>query len=103
MKTDFLEDNDTDDTYSEDDGEDDAYLENNEYKKTTIITKKTIFIGMRFYNKINTKLKDSYFEVLIHGKVKFIHKQTACWILTREENKLSVDGLTRVIQINKKD
>jgi hypothetical protein len=100
---DFSEDNDTDDSYSEDNDEDDTYLENNEDKKETVITKKTNFNGMRVYNKVNTKLKDSYFEVLINGKVKFIHKQTACWILTKEENKLSADRLTRVIQMNKKD
>jgi hypothetical protein len=57
---------------------------------------------MKVYSKINPKLKDSYFEVLINAKVRFIHKQTASWILTKEENKLSADRLTRVIQMNKK-
>jgi cobalamin biosynthesis protein CobT len=99
----FLEDNDADDSYSEDNDEDDDYLDNNEDKKETVITKKIIFNGTRVYNNVNTKLKDSYFEVLINGKVKFIHKRTACWILTKEENKLSADRLTRVTQMNKKD
>jgi hypothetical protein len=48
---------------------------------------------MKVYNKVSTKSKDSYFEVLINGKVKFIHKQTACWVLTKEENKISADRL----------
>ena len=55
------------------------------------------------YNKINPKLKNSYFKGLIKGKVKFIHKQTAHWILTKEESKLSADRLIDVLQVNKKD
>ena len=89
----YSEDNDTDDSYSDDNGEDVGYLEGNEDEKETIITKKTTFNGMKVYNKVSAKSKDSYFEVLINGKVKFIHKQTTCWVLTKEENKLSTDKI----------
>ncbi len=58
---------------------------------------------MRIYSKINPKLKNSYFEVLINGEVRFIHKQSACWTLIKAENKLSANRLTRVIQMNKKE
>jgi hypothetical protein len=41
-------------------------------------------------NQINPKLKDSYFEVIINDKVKFIHKQTAGWVLTKTQQQTHV-------------
>ncbi|CAF2386183.1 unnamed protein product [Rotaria sp. Silwood2] len=60
---------------------------------------KTHFHGMRVYDNIPSQSK-SYFCVEIDGKKKFIHKQTACWLLTDEKASLSADRVKRVQQGN---
>ena len=61
------------------------------------------FTGTRIVDSINPALKNSYFQVQINTKTKFIHKQTACWLLTDKASRLSADRLSRVIEINKKE
>ncbi|CAM4930197.1 unnamed protein product [Rotaria socialis] len=56
------------------------------------------FSGMRVFDKVRPELEKSYFELEIKRKKKFIHKQTACWILTENKSVLSNDRLTRVTQ-----
>ncbi|CAF2950946.1 unnamed protein product [Rotaria sp. Silwood2] len=56
------------------------------------------FSGMWVFDKVRAELAKSYFEVEIDGKRKFIHKQTACWLLTENKAALSNDRLTRVMQ-----
>ena len=68
-----------------------------------IETDKMNFTGMRIFNSINPALKDSYFQVQINNKPKFIHKQTACWLLTDKASRLSADRLLRVRETKKKD
>jgi hypothetical protein len=60
---------------------------------------KTHFHGMRVYDNIPSQ-SNSYFCVEIDGKIKFIHKQTACWLLTDEKASLSADRVKRVQQVN---
>ena len=54
------------------------------------------FHGMRMCQKIPLYLVDSYFKISIHGSDKFIHKSSACWILTERSQKLSSDRTQRV-------
>ncbi|CAF3047779.1 unnamed protein product [Rotaria sp. Silwood2] len=61
------------------------------------------FKGIRIFDSINPALKSSYFQVQINSKRKFIHKQTACWLLTDKASRLSADKLFRVIEANTKD
>ncbi|CAF2958662.1 unnamed protein product [Rotaria sp. Silwood2] len=68
-----------------------------------IKTEKINFTGMRIFDSINPAMKNSYFQVQINNKIKFIHKQTACWLLTDKASRLSADRLSRVIETNKKD
>ncbi|CAF4867134.1 unnamed protein product [Rotaria sp. Silwood1] len=68
-----------------------------------IKTEKINFTGMRIFDSINPAMKNSYFQVQINNKTKFIHKQTACWLLTDKASRLSADRLSRVIETNKKD
>jgi hypothetical protein len=56
------------------------------------------FSKMRVFNTIRPELKESYFQVEIFDQKKFIHKQTACWLLTENKAALSNDRLTRVMQ-----
>ena len=44
------------------------------------------FSGRRVFDTIRPELTKSYFEVEINHRRKYIHKQTACWILT-ENNR----------------
>ncbi|CAF1483731.1 unnamed protein product [Adineta steineri] len=67
--------------------------------KTTRLT----FEGLRIFDKINPILKNSYFRVQINGKVKYIHKQTCCWMLTDKTSRLSADRLSRIIKASKED
>ena len=63
---------------------------------------KNDFNGLKIRNNINPKLKDRYFKIKINDTVRYLHKQTACWILTNENGRLSADRLCRVIQTNRK-
>ncbi|CAF1568961.1 unnamed protein product [Rotaria magnacalcarata] len=56
------------------------------------------FDGMRVINSVYPALSDSYFSVDIDGEKKYIHKQTACWLLTDSKDNLSADRLKRVQQ-----
>ena len=56
------------------------------------------FSGMRVFDTVRPELAKSYFEVKINGKRKFIHKQTACWLLSENKTVLSNDRVTRVMQ-----
>ena len=54
------------------------------------------FQGCRIYDKINPQQIKKYFRINIGSSVKYIHKQTACWLLTTNKNHLSSDRLQRV-------
>ncbi|CAF2257375.1 unnamed protein product [Rotaria magnacalcarata] len=56
------------------------------------------FNGMRVTDTISSSLTNSYFCVEIDNKKKYIHKQTACWLLTDNKANLSADRLKRVQQ-----
>lgn len=56
------------------------------------------FHGMRVVDEIPPHLKESYFKIHIHQQEKYIHKSTACWVLTDSCQKLSSDRTKRVTQ-----
>ena len=59
------------------------------------------FKGCRIYDKVSSKGASSFFRVRIGSSIKYIHKQTACWLLTSEKTRLSADRLMRVQQSEK--
>lgn len=59
---------------------------------------KSQFHGMRVFDTVCPSLRNSYFHVKIDGNKKYIHKQTACWLLTDDKASLSADRLKRVQQ-----
>ncbi|CAF1613111.1 unnamed protein product [Didymodactylos carnosus] len=59
------------------------------------------FRGMRIYDEIDNKRQGTYFKIKINNKDKYIHKQTAAWYLTTNNNQLSSDRLIRVQRMNK--
>jgi hypothetical protein len=52
----------------------------------------------RVCDNVPAHLSQSYFKVRINDKYKFIHKSTACWVLTEQNQKLSSDRTRRVTQ-----
>ncbi|CAM4761421.1 unnamed protein product [Rotaria magnacalcarata] len=65
-------------------------------------TFKTSFDGLNIKDNVPTDQDKSYFKIKINDMNKFLHKSTACYLLTRDNNSLSTDRLTRVIQTSKK-
>jgi hypothetical protein len=59
---------------------------------------KSDFAGIRIADNINPMLKQSYFKIKINEKNKYLHKQSACWLLSNKTTKLSSDRLSRVMQ-----
>lgn len=55
------------------------------------------FRGMRIYDSIKPSLAQSYFKVIVNGQNKYLHKQTACWLLMHAKSLLSSDRLKRVM------
>ena len=96
------DENQTPDELSE--AEDDECLSDEDIDdENHIRSKKTNFNGMKIYNTVEASKRNSYFKVNIDGTVKFIHKQSACWLLTDNRAQLSSDRLSRVIQTSSKD
>ncbi|CAF4729851.1 unnamed protein product [Rotaria sp. Silwood2] len=59
------------------------------------------FKRMRIFNDIPTSQTKSYFRLKIGENEKYVHKQTACWLLTDDRTTLSADRLQRVQQTNR--
>ncbi len=56
------------------------------------------FRGMRLSENVPSHLTQSYFKIHINGQDKYIHKSSACWALTDNNQKLSADRTKRVTQ-----
>ena len=54
------------------------------------------FNGCRIYDKISPQHSNKYFRIRIGNSMRFLHKQTACWLLTTNKSRLSNDRLMRV-------
>jgi hypothetical protein len=88
------EDPGSDDDEDPDDDDDDGNAER-------IQSTKTSFSGIRIKDKIKPDLVNSYFEVKINDTTKYLHKQSAVWLLTDKNDRLSSDRLSRVMGVGK--
>ncbi|CAF2007754.1 unnamed protein product [Rotaria magnacalcarata] len=70
----------------------------NDDEEDILNSKKSDFNGIRIFDNINPDLKRSYFKVKINESIKYLHKQSACWLLSNNITKLSNDRLSRVMQ-----
>ena len=79
---------------------DDDNADNEEQRITTALinTKKRDLFGTRVYDAIKPGVQNTYFKVSMNNQTKYLYKQSACWLLTKETNKLSNDRLLRVMQ-----
>ncbi|CAF3980166.1 unnamed protein product [Rotaria sp. Silwood1] len=78
------------------DVEDDNENEESETENECTQSTKDVFNGMRIYSTVADKDKNKFFKIEINNKIKYIHKQTAVWYLTNNNNRLSSDRLVRV-------
>ena len=52
--------------------------------------------GIRIFDAIDDRRRDSFFRVEINGQEKFLRKQAATWYLSTDKAALSSDRLKRV-------
>ena len=94
-----IKDNDDDEEAEEQDGSDDDEVddhEDEESDKEFSNVQSQNFKGMRIYDTINQADSTKYFKIIVNGRDKFMHKQTAVWYLTNKNCHLSSDRLVRV-------
>ncbi|CAF1110900.1 unnamed protein product [Didymodactylos carnosus] len=102
------EDDESTNNLNMDDENNDSFSSNDDYsdeddiQDSVNITKQN-FIGIKVFDTVESHMQHSYFKVTINHDTKYIHKQTACWLLTGEKSKLSNDRLLRVTQSNKEE
>ncbi|CAF4394140.1 unnamed protein product, partial [Rotaria magnacalcarata] len=79
------------------------YTDEDEQNNTQdlINTTKKDFSGVKVADKVEPHIEHTYFKVKLNHDTKFLHKQTACWLLTEEKSTLSNDRLLRMQQVNK--
>ena len=65
---------------------------------TALNSTKSTFEGIKIRERINLSLEHSYFEIKLNDKMKYLHKQSACWLLSSSTTTLSNDRLSRVVQ-----
>ncbi|CAF3380489.1 unnamed protein product [Rotaria sp. Silwood2] len=94
------EDINSDNSTYEDSSSDNDHTDDEEQEITTkfINTTKRDFFGTKVYDTIKPGVQNTYFKVLINNQTKYLHKRSACWLLTDETNKLSNDRLLGVMQ-----
>ncbi|CAF1063831.1 unnamed protein product, partial [Didymodactylos carnosus] len=98
--------NEDNDYYGEDDeseniseGEDDDKIPLDHFAQV----RNTTFSGMRIVESVPRGAENSYFTIKINNADKYIHKTTACWLLTQNNNRLPSDRLSRVIATSRKE
>ena len=84
-------------------GDDNTDDDEQDDTQNLINTTKKDFVGTKVFDTIESHKERSYFTVTINDDTKYIHKQTACWLLTGENSKISNDRMLRVQQTNKKN
>ena len=88
QRLDRTTDEDSSDPENDDSSDDEAVL----------TSQKSNFDEIKIRDHINPSLAHSYFKIKLNDKVKYLHKQSACWLLSNNITKLSSDRLSRVAQ-----
>ena len=102
-------DSDSDDSTSEEDEEitgnntddEDSFDDDNDLSDNLVNISTSTFHGIRVFDSINPVLAKSYFTVNINDPKKYLHKQTAAWLLSKDKPTLSSDRLKRVMTNSK--
>ncbi|CAF1546191.1 unnamed protein product [Adineta ricciae] len=67
-------------------------------EEDTFNSTKSEFDGIRVVDNIKPDFRQSYFKIKINDNIKYLHKQSACWLLSNNTTTLSTDRLSRVRQ-----
>ncbi|CAF3155920.1 unnamed protein product [Rotaria sp. Silwood2] len=70
-------------------------------EEQNITSVKTEFQGINIRDHIDSDDIKSYFKIQINNKIKYMYKQSACWLLTEENTQSSTDRLSRVMQASR--
>ncbi|CAF4814541.1 unnamed protein product [Rotaria socialis] len=52
-------------------------------EKDVLTSTKSEFNGIRIFDNIDPNLKQSYFKIKLNDKIKYLHKQSACWLFLK--------------------
>ena len=66
--------------------------------EAVLTSTKSNFDGIKIRDRINPALEHSYFKIKLNDKVKYLHKQSACWLLSNNITKLFSNRLSRIAQ-----
>ena len=96
-----FDDNEDEEVYDDEnqvfpDCEDEIEDEGNVLTNDLSDTEREIFHGCRIYDRVSPQLINKYFRIRLGSSFKYLHKQTACWLLTDSRQQLSSDRLVRV-------
>ncbi|CAF1143920.1 unnamed protein product [Rotaria sordida] len=81
---------------TEDESSDEDSILNDEVLSDNLTAVSAVtYQGMRVFDSINPNLSKSYFVININGTKKYLHKQTAVWLLSNEKPTISSDRLRR--------
>jgi hypothetical protein len=94
------EDEEEDDVEEDEEEDEEEVKEEQDLSQVLLDSSGASFKGMRVKESIDPTQSDSFFKVRRENDTTdvYIHKQTACWLLTNEKSSLSSDRLTRVTQ-----
>ncbi|CAF4032427.1 unnamed protein product [Rotaria sp. Silwood1] len=81
----------------------DNMIDDDEDEQEHMTSSKTNFSGIKISDEIPTHLKNSYFKIKINENWRYLHKQSACWLLADINSRLSSDRLSRVIESSRKE
>ncbi|CAF4188621.1 unnamed protein product [Rotaria magnacalcarata] len=81
---------------TEDESSDEDSILNDEVLSDNLTAVSAVtYQGMRVFDSINPNLSKSYFVININGTKKYLHMQTAVWLLSNEKPAISSDRLRR--------
>lgn len=94
--TDTTNESSTDtDSITPDSSDDDDAIESDE-EPGSISTSSTLgFQGVRVFDNVKQEREHTYFKMNINNQTKFLHKQTATWLLEKDKKSLSADRVSR--------
>ena len=69
----------------------------------TISSNQTAYSDLRLLEEISPSSTCSFVKIKSNGKIKYLHKRSAVWLLTDQRNTLSSEPLLHVIQAARKE
>ncbi|CAF3917309.1 unnamed protein product [Rotaria magnacalcarata] len=84
-------------TFEDESDDDDSIRDDEDLSNNVLNVSGMTYQGMRVFDSINPNLAKPYFVLNINGTKKYLHKQTAIWLLSNDKPTLPSDRLKRVM------